>query len=138
MLQELRQKYYNPNLTQKVTKFFNNCEWCLRAKDVRKETLLPPLQQIYDPCDGPEDLMEIDLVGELPNSNGYTYILTACDVFTRYLFAVPLRHVDSQSVIKALTGIFTQHAYVPKGILTDKGSVTKGTIQNIPLDGLTK
>ena len=113
MLQELRQKYYNPNLTQKVTKFVNNCEWCLRAKDVRKETLLPPLQQIYDPCDGPEDLMEIDLVGELPNSNGYRYILTACDVFTRYLFAVPLRHVDSQSVIKALTGIFTQHAYVP-------------------------
>ena len=102
MLQELRQKYYNPNLTQKVTKFVNNCEWCLRAKDVRKETLLPPLQQIYDPCDGPEDLMEIDLVGELPNSNGYRYILTACDVFTRYLFAVPLRHVDSQSVLSLI------------------------------------
>ena len=67
--------------------------------------------------------MEIDLVGELPNSNGYRYILTACDVFTRYLFAVPLRTVDSQAIIKALTGIFTQHAYVPKRILTDKGSV---------------
>ena len=64
--------------------------------------------------------MEIDLVGELPNSNGYRYILTACDVFTRYLFAVPLRKTDSQSVIKALTEIFTQHAYVPKKILTDK------------------
>ena len=26
MLQELRSKYYNPNLTQKVAKYANNCE----------------------------------------------------------------------------------------------------------------
>ena len=94
----------------------------MKSKSVKELQLRPPLQKIYDPCEGPEDLLEIDIVGPLPASNGFTHILTAVDVFSRYLFAVPLKRPDTHSVVRGLLSIFTKHAYVPKHILTDKGT----------------
>ena len=122
MLSELRKRYYVPNLTEKVQEFVNNCQECIKTKPAKPNALIPPLEPIYDPCNGPEDVLEIDLVGELPRSNGYSQILTACDYFSRYLFAIPIRKPDTKSVVNALLDIFTKHAYVPKHIITDKGS----------------
>ena len=65
--------------------------------------------------------MEINLDGDLPASNDYTHILTTCDVFSQYLFAVPLRQPSNSPLTHALLEIFAQHAYVPKHILTDRG-----------------
>ena len=90
----------------------------MKSKRVIEPQLGPPLQKIYDPCDGPEDMLEIDIVGPLPASNGFTHILTAVNVFSRYLFAVPLKRPDTHSVVRGLLSIFTKHAYVPKHILT--------------------
>ena len=95
----------------------------MRSKSTNESNLRPPLQKIYDPCNGPTDLLDIDIVGPLPASNCYTHILTTIDVFSRYLFAVPLRKPDTKSVFNALLSVFTKHAYVPTHILTDKGSV---------------
>ena len=122
MLFELRKRYYSPNLALKVQKVLDGCENCMKSKSVKEPQLRPPLQKIYDPCDGPEDMLEIDIVGPLPASNGLTYILTAVDVFSPYLFAVPLKRPDTHAVVKGLLSIFTRHAYVPKQILTDKGT----------------
>ena len=122
MLVELRKRYYIPNLSEHVSNFVSNCTDCLKAKPVNPKRLTPPLEKIYDPCNGPEDILEIDLVGELPCSNGYTHLLTACDYFSRYLFAIPIRKPDTKSVVSALLQIFTRHAYVPKTIITDKGT----------------
>ena len=102
----------SPNLAEKVQKFVNNCQDCIKAKPIKPISVTPPLEPIIDPCNGPEDVLEIDLVGELPRSNGYSHILTACDYFSRYLFAIPIRKPD----------IFTKHACVPMHIITDKGS----------------
>ena len=59
---------------------------------------------------------------ELPQSHGYSLILSACDYFSRYLLAVPIRKPDTKSVVGALLDIFIKHAYVPKHIITDGGS----------------
>ena len=122
MLCERRKRYYIPNLTEKVQIFVNNCQECIKAKPANPNTLIPPLEPIYDPCNGPKDVLEIDLVGELPRSNGYSHILTACVCFSRYLFAILIRKPDTKSVVDALLDIFSKHAYVPKHIITDKGS----------------
>ena len=110
MLYELRKRYYSPNLACKVQKVLDVCENCMKSKSVKEPQLCPPFQKIYDPCDGPEDMLEIDIVGPLPASNGFTHILTAVDVFSRYLFAVPLKKPDTHSVAKGLLSIFTKHA----------------------------
>ena len=93
-------------LACKVQKVLDGCENCMKSKSVKETQLRPPLQKIYDPCDGPEDLLEIDIVGPLPTSNGFTHILTAVDVFSRYLFAVPLKRPDTHSVVRGLLSIF--------------------------------
>ena len=128
MLVELRKRYYMPGLSEHVAKYGSNCTDCIKDKPVDPKRLVPPLEKIYDPCNGPEDVLEIDLVGKLPCSNGYTHILTACDYFSRYLFAVPIRKPDPKSVVNALMQIFTQHAYVPKTIITDKGTAFTSSI----------
>ena len=109
-------------------KFFDNTGRVLKAKPVNPKRLIPPLEKIYDPCNGPEDILEIDLVGELPCSNGYTHILMACDYFSRYLFATPIRKPHTKSVVNALLQIITRHAYVPKTIITDKGTAFTSSI----------
>ena len=122
MVGELRKRYYIPNLTEKVQEFVNNCQDCIKAKPVKPSSVTPPLVPIYDPCNGPEDVLEIDPVGELPRSNGYSHILTACGYFSRYLFAIPIRKPDTKSLVDALLDIFTKHAYAPKHNITNKGS----------------
>ena len=122
MLAELRKRYYAPNLVEKVQRVVNNCQTCKKSKPVKSDTITPPLEPIYDLCNGPEDILEIDLVGELPRSNGYSHILTACDYFSCYLFAIPIRRPDTKSVVDAMIDIFSKHAYVTRHINTDKGS----------------
>ena len=38
---------------------------------------------------GPENCSEVDILSNLPSSNGYKHIITMMDVFSRYLFAYP-------------------------------------------------
>ena len=91
---------------------------------------------MYDPINGPDNNMEIDLVGELPNSNDFTYKLTATEVSVRYLNSSPLYKPGSSSVVKALVHIFTQHAYVPRHILIDKGSTFPSQVKKELMDAI--
>ena len=68
-LHELRKRYYSPNLACKVQKVLDGCENCMKSKSIKESQLRPQLQKIDDPCDGPEDMLEIDIVGPLPTSN---------------------------------------------------------------------
>ena len=96
MLHELRKRYYSPSLAKKTQKTLESCETCMRSKSTNESKIRPPLQKIYDPCNGPTDLMEVDIVGPLPASNGFTHILTAIEVFSRffllYQFENPTHH----------------------------------------------
>ena len=113
MLHRLRERYYSSYLSELVWQYVSNCQDCIRSKPIQKTAITPPLKQIYDPCNGPEDILEIVLVGELPPSNGFTHVLTACDYFSRYLFAILLRKPDTKSVVEALMQIFIRSENQP-------------------------
>ena len=66
--------------------------------------------------------MQIDLVRELPPSGGYKNIVTAMDVFSRYLFAYPTSKQDVKTIGKVLNNIITKHAYLPTTLISDKGT----------------
>ena len=70
----------------------------------------------------PEDAIQIDLVPELPPSGGYENIVTAMDVFSRYLFAYPTANQDAITIAKVLITIMTKHAYLPTTLISDKGT----------------
>ena len=66
--------------------------------------------------------MQIDLVPELPPFGGYENIVTAKDVFSRFLLAYPTSNQDAKTIAKVLIYIMTNHAYLPTTLISDKAT----------------
>ena len=128
MLQEIRQKYYYPGIAKHVKKWVEGCETCARDKRVPNNTITPELLNLPEWDLGPEDAMQIDLLPNLPTSGGYQTVMTAIDVFSRYLFAYPLIEATATNVAKVIIDIMTKHSYLPTTLITDKGSAFTSTI----------
>ena len=111
MLQEIRQKYYYPSIAKHVKKWVEGCETCARDKRVPNNTITPELLNLPEWDLGPEDAMQIDLLPNLPTSGGFQTVMTAIDVFSRYLFAYPLIEATATNVAKVLIDIMTKHSY---------------------------
>ena len=114
------EKYYFPKTAQLIRKWVISCEQCIR--ETRIDRGLTPLQNPNEHVTAPEDAMQIDLVPELPPSGGYTNIVTAMDVFSRYLFAYPTSNQDGKTIAKVLINIMTKHVYLPTTLISDKGT----------------
>ena len=68
MMQEIRQKYYFPSIATYVRNWFRDCEICIQDKGINKTRIIPEIIHIPERDIGPEDLMQIDLLPELPPS----------------------------------------------------------------------
>ena len=66
-----------------------SCDQCIRKSRIDCSFTHFPLQNPNEHITAPEDAMQIDLVPELPPSGGYENLVTAIDVFSRYLLAYP-------------------------------------------------
>ena len=66
--------------------------------------------------------MQTDLVPEFPPSGGFENIVTAVDVFSRYLFAYPTANKDAKTIAKVLININTKDAYLTTTLISDKGT----------------
>jgi hypothetical protein len=70
----------------------------------------------------PAEMVTMDIV-HMPNVNGYKYMLTVVDVFSKYGAAVPLTDITSTAVITALAQDVLVHGYGrPKYWVVDGGS----------------
>ena len=67
--------------------------------------------------------MQNELIPELPPSSGYENIVTAMDVFSRFLFGYPTSSQDAKTIAKVIINNMTKHAYLLTTIIYDKGSV---------------
>ena len=123
MMQEIRQKNYFPSIAPYVRNWVRDCEICIHDKRINNTRNIPELIHIPEWDLGPEDLMQIDLLPELPPSGGYENIITAIDVFSRYAFAYPVSNPTAVNTAKVIIDIMKRHAYLPTLIITDKGSV---------------
>ena len=117
-----REKYYFSKMAQLIREWVMSCEQCIRESRIDRSLTSPPLQNPNEHITAPEDAMQIDLVPELPPSGGYTNIVTAMDVFSRYLFAYPTSNQDAKTIAKVLNNIMTKHAYLPTTLISDKGT----------------
>ena len=128
MLQEIRQKYYYPGIAKHVKKWVDGCKLCAKEKRVPNKVITPELLNLPEWDLGPEDAMQIDLLPNLPTSGGYQTVMTAIDVFSRYLFAYPLIEATATNVAKVINDIMTKHSYLPTTLITDKGSAFTSNI----------
>ena len=117
-----REKYYSPKMAQLIREWVMSCEQCIRESRIHLVLTRPPLQNPNEHITAPEDAMQIDLVPDLPPSGGYENIVTAMDVFSRYLFDYPTSNQDFKTFAKAISNIMTTHAYLPTTLISDKGT----------------
>lgn len=68
------------------------------------------------------DHINVDLVGPLPPSRGYTYLFTIVDRFTRWPEAIPLSDISTTSVARALVGQWISRFGIPAEMSSDRGS----------------
>ena len=64
----------------------------------------------------------MDLVGPLPPSNGFTYLLTVVDRFTRWPEAIPLSNTITHTCAQALVTLWIARFGVPMDMSSDRGS----------------
>ena len=114
--------FYFPNFVVFLTDYIKNCSSCFQVKPVKHATLKPPPLSLATDKYFYRDLLQIDLAGKLPDSAGFSFILTAKDVFSKKLFAIPLRNASASTVAKQLLQIFLRSSYIPKIILSHLGT----------------
>lgn len=73
---------------------------------------------------GIDDLWQCDLVEMIPyarENRGYKYLLTIIDVFSKFVFAEPIKSKTGENVTSALAKVFKQSGRAPKNLQTDNG-----------------
>ena len=100
-------RYIWPHMIQDIDEWTHNCLPCIRRKTPRP--LRDGLTQSIV-ASRPLEKLCIDFVGPLTtDKDGNEYILSAIDVFTRYLFAFPVKSRSAENVAeKLLQGVFFQ------------------------------
>ena len=122
VIQQCREKYYYPGLAAKIAKHINQCMKCMQTKRTDNRLLTPPMIDTSKLALGPEDALQMDIVPFDEPSNGFTAIVTAMDIFSRYLFTYCVNRIDAKTIARVLVDIKTRHAYLPTTIITDKGT----------------
>ena len=121
IIQEFRQRFYFPGFTEQLLDLVKNCLTCLQLRKANEKHLRPSLQPLSSLQSYPGDMLQIDLVGTF-NSPVYKYVLSGIDVFSKFLFAVPLTNASADTVARELVKIFFNHSYIPETILSDLGT----------------
>ena len=118
---EFRQRFYFPGFSEFLICHIRNCLTCLQLKRAPTKSITPPLQELSSLQSFPGDILQIDIVGPF-QSPFFRYVLTGIDVFTKYLFGVPLTSPSAKSVASSLVNIFFRHSYMPETIMADLGT----------------
>ena len=122
VIQQCRERYYYQGLALKICQHISQCHECLQTKRTPNNTITPPLIDMSQITMGPEDALQTDIIPFDEPSGEYNAIITAMDVFSRYLFAYNVVRVDTKTVARVLIDIITRHCYLPTTIITDNGS----------------
>ncbi len=66
--------------------------------------------------------MHIDLVGPLPQSLGFTHLLTCVDRFTQWPEVIPLSSITAEAVARAFMSGWISRLDMPDTVVTDRGA----------------
>ena len=116
--QMMREKFVWPSLRADVSKWARECVHCQLAK-VGRNTV-PAIHEFKVP-DKRFAHVHADIT-MMPESQGFRYLLTMVDRFTRWPAAVPLKDISTESVVNAFAHGWIASFGIPQTVTTDRGS----------------
>ena len=116
--QSMCSKFIWPSIREDSSRWARECLSCQRSKVTKHVT--PPIGDFEVPNKRFQHI-NLDIV-TLPISNGFHYLLTAVDRFTRWPIAIPMEDMSAESVLDAFSYGWVQHFGVPSTITTDRGT----------------
>ena len=114
------------NMKRDINRYIQNCVACQKVKVQRHN--VTPLQQFklpYQRCYS----VYCDLVGKLSTTiDGFQYLLTIIDRYTRHLEIVPLKDTSAKTVADAINFHWFARFGCPAEITCDRGSQFKSNL----------
>lgn len=107
---------------RRIRQFLNNEDPYSLYKPIRKT--FPRSKVIVNTIDSMWDGDLADVSNISSHNDGYKFLLVLIDIFSRYLFIIPLRNKHHQNIIDGLKSVF-QTERKPHTLRTDKGSEFK-------------
>ena len=114
-----RDRYIWPGLGQDIKKIVKSCPVCQRIK-INKHEHDKPGSFLKEKTRF--KIVHIDLVGPLPEAEGFKYILTAIDRATRYPIVVPLKSTEATEVWQQSEDNWIGTFGVPTLLIYDRGA----------------
>lgn len=120
-VRRMQSMFYFPRMESMAEMVIQRCKTCQekdKAPKSQRGTHFPSSLSGY-----PFGQLSVDFVGPLPTTkNGYRYILTVLDTFSRWLEAFPAKNATSETVMTLLLReIFSRYG-LPETIRSDRGS----------------
>ena len=117
-LTDTKRRFVWHNMSSDIRRLCWACVACQRSKVLRHTKA--PLQDLPLP-DRRFDVLNVVLVGHLPAFEGYTYLLTVIDRFSRWVEAIPLTNITASSCAASFLRGWIARFGVPSRIITDQG-----------------
>jgi len=120
-LEKLQRFYWWPNMRNDVTNYVHSCTVCGKNK-VRRHKPYGKIQPLPVP-NRPWEIIGVDFIVYLPNSQNHTCIMVVVDHLTKMLHLVPCVDVPSAELTAKLLldNVFRFHGF-PRIIVSDHGS----------------
>ena len=119
-LDSVRERYYFARMGKIISEYVQSCHECQSRKVSNLKTKAKIVA--YPTPSEPFQVWQMDIFGPLVSSNNAnTYVFTAVDAFSNFLFAVPLRNNDAISVSQAIFNFFCNFG-VCSTVISDQGS----------------